>query len=126
MRALPLEVFRNPLFEGCSLGGISERYDKVLVVCPEGHVEVDPDDPPENLVRVVQKRGPFGAHTPHLEPVAEPSEGCAPWMPGGTVAGSGDSRWGDLLKTETDLAHGVPLEIFDRSETWDMFRSLSH
>lgn len=126
MRALPLSVYRNPRFQGCSLDGVSERFDEVLVLCPEGHVDIDPDDPPANLVRIVQKEGSFGPCTPHLEPVAPHPEGHTPWMSGGAVAGTCDSRWGDLLKTETDLTHPVPLEIFDRSETWDMFRSLSH
>ena len=41
--ALSVYVFKNPVFSDCSNGGISEKYDKLLLVGKgvEGYIQVD-------------------------------------------------------------------------------------
>lgn len=74
MRALPISIFEDKKIGNCSNDGISSRYKEVLLVCESGFIEVDENNPPENLVKVVT-RHLFGKEYKHIEPVARPT-GC--------------------------------------------------
>lgn len=114
MRAISISVYRSPIYSGCSNGGISERYDSLLLIHPEGWIEIDECDPPENLVRVVERR--IGSRIyRHLEPVASPV-GIG-WMSGGSYAGSSDARFCEISD--------YPLSIHDRRESPEMYEMLS-
>lgn len=107
MKALPISVYTNSRYAGCSNGGITEQYDQLLLVCDDGFIDVDEKDPPENLVKIVSRR--FGTREyRHVEPVARPTPGCAGWMAGGALAYSCDSRF-----TALSL---YPLSVHDRQE----------
>lgn len=106
MKALRIYVYRNPLFKGCANGGISEKYDELLLVCDEGYIDIDENNPPENLVQVVT-RNLFSGEYKHIEPVARPT-GIG-WMAGGAYAAHSDSRFSRISK--------YPLSIHDRQET---------
>ena len=104
VNAISVSVFKNPLYKGCANGGISERYDDVLLICEDGPLKVDLDNPPENLCKVVE-RNIGGRVYRHVEPVENPT-GLG-WMAGGTFVSSSDSRFpGDY-----------PLSLHDRQET---------
>ena len=112
MKALNIEVFKNPLFKGCSNGGISEKYNSLLLVCDEGNVDIDENNLPENLVIMVTRDLGFVVHK-HIEPYARP-EGLG-WMAGGAIAHTSDSRFG----------FDYPLSIHDRQETQELYDTLS-
>lgn len=108
MKALPINVFKTPTYSGCSNGGITERFDKLLLLCDEGFVDVDESNPPENLVKIVTRY--FGSREyKHIEPVASTAPGCVGWMSGGAVAYTCDSRFSKMSE--------YPLCVHDRQET---------
>lgn len=103
--AIPLYIYENKDYGNCSNYGISTRFNKVLLIHPEGFIEIDDENPPENLVKIVTRD--FGNRTyTHIEPVARPT-GCG-WMYGGTLVYSGDSRFTELSR--------YPLQFHDRQE----------
>ena len=108
MRALPIQVYRSNNIGDCTNGGISSRYDTLLLVHPQGFIPIDENNPPENLVEIV-KRESFSGVYMHIKPVAEP-DGIG-WMAGGNYAHSSDSRFRDVSK--------YPLPIHDRQENED-------
>lgn len=110
MKALPIYVFRNDTFVGCSNCGISEKYDKLLLVCDDGYVDIDESNPPENLVHITD------AKTGHkrVEPVAHVKPGFVGWMDGGAIAYCSDSRFAN-----------DPLKIHDRQESRYLYDLLS-
>lgn len=114
MRALPLSIYEDKRIGNCSNNGISNRYKEVLLICEEGHVVIDEDNPPENLVKLVT-RNLFGKEYKHIEPVAKPSG--AGWMAGGTLVYSCDSRFGRMSE--------YPLSLHDRQESWESYDMLS-
>jgi hypothetical protein len=118
MKALPIYVYRNNMFGDCSNGGISSRYDKLLLIHPEGFVEIDENNPPENLVKLMEKRSYSrpGEVYRYIEPVAKP-KGLG-WMDGGNIAESSDSRF-------YDVSGGYPLKIHDRCESQELNDLLS-
>lgn len=126
IRMLPLEVLR-PHYHDASNGGITSKYDQVLVICDQGPIVRDSDDMPENAVRIT-RTGPGGAGAA-LTPVTPPDDDrtLGP-MSGGCFATTSDSRWRILLRdtlgkcAETTLA----LPIHDRYETPAQNRALSH
>lgn len=106
VKGLRLYVYKNPLFEGCSNGGISSRYDELILVGEgiEGPVTVDLDNPPENVVKIVRRKL-FGDKEEymHLEPLNNEGK----WfMSGGCFASTSDSRFPSRY----------PLSIHDRCE----------
>jgi hypothetical protein len=112
MRALPIDVYRENSLGDCTNGGISSVYDRLLLLCEDGQVEIDPENPPENLVKIVE-RNLFGRIHKHIEPVARP-EGAG-WMYGGNIACTSDSRFNS----------DYPLKIHDRQESWELYESMS-
>ena len=105
MRALPINVYKNETSGDCSNNGISSRYSRVLLVCEDGPIYVDTNNPPKNLVKLV-KRTIFGIEYMHLEP-CERAEGNG-YMFGGCYCSSSDSRF----KRISDY----PLPLHDRQE----------
>lgn len=114
-KAISAEVFTTPLFKGCANGGISERYDSVLVLCGDGPIEVDTDNPPENLVRI--ERSDFSRYV-RAVPVAAAPSGTTGWMAGGAIINSSDGRF-------KDLTGGCPAYLHDHTETWAAYDALS-
>lgn len=110
MKALPIYVFRNDVFAGCSNGGISEKYDKLLLVCGDGYVDIDESSPPENLVHITDAITGYK----RIEPVAKVKPGNVGWMDGGAIAYCSDSRFASN-----------PLRIHDRQESRYMYDLLS-
>jgi len=117
MKALPVSVYRNADGTDCTNDGVSSRFRALLIVCPDGFIDVDENNPPENLCKVV-KRHLFGRDIYHVEPVSRPTG--AGWMMGGNYAATSDSRFGRLCGEQ----YGA-LAIHDRQETWEMYDRLS-
>lgn len=90
MKALPIDVYRCKGVD-CSNGGVSSKYNSLLLVCNEGFINVDESNLPENLVKV-KKRYLFGENIYSIEPYNEPTG--AGWMFGGNFAYTSDSRFG--------------------------------
>ena len=115
--ALPISVYRDArLPNDCTNGGISSRYDELLLICDDGFIKVDVNNPPENLVRIVS-RNIFGKEYKYIEPVRAVDKGCVGYMFGGNVAGSSDSRFARLSE--------YPLKIHDRQETQEQYNFCS-
>lgn len=114
MRALPISVYKDKKIGDCTNGGISSRYNELLLICEDGFITVDEENPPENLVQIVT-RHLFGKEYKHIEPVARPTG--AGWMSGGNIAYTCDSRFSRLSE--------YPLSIHDRQESWEMYHSMN-
>ena len=112
--ALPVHIYKHK-GQDYSNGGISSRFDDILVLNPDGFITVDLEDPPENLCIYV-KRTLFGEEHDYIEPYTPVSKGCVGYMDGGTVCDSCDSRF--------QGKHPVPLH--DRQETQKQYDALSH
>lgn len=108
MRALPISVYRTARLGDCTNGGITSRYDELLLVCEDGFIKVDEENLPENLV-VLVTRHLFGEEYKHLEPYAKPA-GLG-WMYGGNIACTSDSRFPSQY----------PLKVHDRQETQEQY-----
>ena len=114
MKALPIYVYSNKTYEGCSNNGISEKYDRLLLVCEEGFIDIDENNLPENLVKVVTRNLSHGEYK-HIEPYKK-AYGVG-YMAGGSYASSSDGRFSRISK--------YPLSIHDRQETQEQYDRLS-
>lgn len=112
LRALPIRVYRDNGLGDSTNNGISSRYDELLLLCEDGHVIIDMDNPPENLVNIVERKL-FGEIYLHIEPYARPQH--IGWMYGGNIACTSDSRFKSRY----------PLKIHDRQETQKEYDMLS-
>ena len=117
VNALPVDIYKYKA-DDSSNGGISSRYNEILLLCDDGFVKVDLDNPPENLCKVV-KRNLWGEEHVHIEPVAKPKEGYTGYMYGGCVVDTCDSRFGEA----TGVSY--PVHLHDRTETWQQYNMLS-
>ena len=117
MKALPVSVYRDADGSDCTNNGVSSRFRELLVICDDGFINVDENNPPENLCKVVH-RHLFGRDIYHVEPVVPPKG--AGWMAGGNYAATTDSRF-------TELCGGLyaAISIHDRQESWEMYDRLS-
>ena len=113
VKAIRADVFKNHHYVKCANGGITERYDELFVVCPDGCYEFDADKLPENLVEIKTKHVRGVAYR-YAEPVAPVSKGCVGWMAGGSLLYSSDGRFG-----------GMPVKVHDRQETLEQYDLLS-
>lgn len=109
-KALSVNIFKDRNGD-CSNGGISSKYDSILVLHDEGWIDVDMDNPPENLCKLV-KRNLWGETFYHVEPVAAPT-GIG-WMFGGSLVYSSDGRFST-----------GPLKLHDRQESQELYDALS-
>ena len=116
-KALPVYVYRRNSPGDSTNGGISSRFDTLICLCDNGFLDVDLENPPENLVHVV-RRHLFGSFVYHIEPVARPSG--VGWMAGGNFAQTSDSRFYDLIGG----MYGA-VSIHDRQESREMYDLLS-
>jgi len=123
--ALPINVYRSSLGD-CTNGGISSKYDKLLVYCPDGFIEIDSDNVPENFV-MIENRHVFGNT---IIPTIYPSEikngkpvvrGGKWYMMGGNYGATSDSRFNALI--EGDFYGAVA--IHDRYETPEEYEMYS-
>lgn len=112
MKAIRVYVYRNNLFNGCSNGGISERFDDLLLITEDGFIDIDENNLPENLVKMVERKL-FGSVYKHIEPYRAAEN--VGWMSGGAVAYTSDARF----KSQ------YPLCIHDRQETQEQYDKLS-
>ena len=113
-KALPINVYRTNRLSDCTNSGISSKYDELLLLCDEGFIDVDLDNPPENLV-IINVFDFRGEVYDHIEPFVRPNDGCVGWMNGGNIAFTSDSRF--------DCEY--PLCIHDRQETQAEYDMLS-
>lgn len=113
MRALPLEIFKSNLGD-CSNGGISSRFNEILLICDEGFINIDENNPPENLCKLVERDLGFTVYK-HIEPVAK-ANGVG-WMAGGTLVYTCDSRFRRMSE--------YPLVLHDRTESQEEYDVLS-
>lgn len=118
MKALPVRVFKNPLYKECSNDGITKKYDELLLVCDEGYIDIDETNLPENLVILVKK---FVAGRPanYIRPYADVPDGCVGYMSGGAYAASSDGRFDRMV----EMYGAVP--VHDRVETYEQNDRLS-
>ncbi len=106
MRALSINVYKHRAGD-CSNNGITSRFNEILVICPEGNIEIDESKPlPENLCKVVTRDFGFGIYK-HIEPIVKPNG--VGWMAGGCIGYTCDSRFRRMSE--------YPLPIHDRTET---------
>ena len=113
MKALPISVYHTNRLGDCTNGGITSRYDTLLLICDDGFIDIDENDIPENTVRLVE-RFICGRIYKHLEPIARPVH--LGWMDGGNIAYSSDSRFHDMSD--------YPLCVHDRQETQEQYDAL--
>lgn len=119
MKAIRIKIFKNKLLQGCSNGGITEKFDDLLLVCKDGYIEIDENNPPENLVTYVD-RELLGRKCGYIRPYAEHPAGKTDYMFGGTYAASSDSRFSEI----TGGTYGA-IPVHDRTETWKEYEILS-
>lgn len=115
MRALRCGIFRDGKGD-YSNHGISSRHNEVLVICPDGPVEIDENNLPDNLCKVVKRDLGFAIHI-HIEPYAE-AKGVG-YMYGGTIIDASDSRFGRVTGVD------YPVRFHDRDESQEMYDMLS-
>ena len=112
MKAIRLDVLRSSKYDDCSNNGVSARYNSLLIVSEEGWIDIDENNLPENLVKLVV-RNIGGREYRHLEPVKPVDSDKVGYMSGGNFAYSCDSRF----RRFSDY----PLSIHDRQETQEMY-----
>lgn len=110
MKALPISIYTDKRIGDCSNNGISSRFKEVLLICETGFIEVDENNPPENLVKLVTRKL-FGKEYKHIEPVARPTG--VGWMSGGSIVYSCDSRFREMSE--------YPLMLHDRQESQEEY-----
>lgn len=114
-KAIPVAIFENKRIGNCSNHGISSRYSEILLLHERGFIEVDEDNPPENLCEVVEQKTSFGLNR-FVRPVKRTASGCVGYMFGGSLVYSSDARFGELSD--------APLRLHDRQETQELYDSM--
>ena len=103
IKGIDMAVYSHPQFRGCANGGITARFDKLLIAHERGYLELTGDE--ENLVKLVcRKIG--GRDVFHLTPIDDVGQ----YMMGGSFAYSPDNRFHEL----TGIYGALP--IHDRIE----------
>ena len=126
LKALPIDVYRSNRIGDCTNHGISSKYDTLLIACPEGFIDVDSENVPENFA-MVELRHVFGnTIIPTIYPADITVEGkVVPregkwWMMGGNYGATSDSRFSRMIG---DMYGAVA--IHDRYETPEQYEMLS-
>ena len=104
MKALPINVYRTKRYGNvdCTNGGISAKYDELLIACDEGFVEVDENNVPENFA-MVEMRHVYGTTIiPTIYPADIVDGKAVPrggkwWMMGGNYGATSDSRFSRMI-----------------------------
>lgn len=133
MKVLTLNVYRhdyhdswNPDYDPTN-GGVSGRYDNILVACDTGNEQdIDPANPPENLFRIDSFYIGQGLAV-RLVPYQTKREGMVGPMFGGNYADISDSRWGRELERlfGHEFRFNTCLAIHDRYETPELYEALT-
>lgn len=107
-RAISLYIYKNKAGD-CSNGGISNKYNEVIIEHPEGNIILEENNLPENFVIVDEiVLGDF------VHYFLRPADGNPlhknhnQWQYGGTICYSSDSRWREIFP--------YPLCLHDRHE----------
>ena len=108
-RALTCEIFKSH-FGDCSNGGISSKYNEVYLLCPQGNVEIDLDNPPENLVKL-ERRELWGEKHYYIRPYKDCPSNKVGYMMGGTFIYTCDSRFSEYCEIHNAI------QFNDRTET---------
>ena len=117
IRTLTVDVYRTPGFGDCTCNGISARFDRLALYCPDGPNEVDSEALPDNFA-VLENRHLWGSRiVPTIYPATVNEAGEVVkvdkwWMMGGNFAHTSDSRFYGLI--EGDFYGAVA--IHDRYE----------
>ena len=101
VRCIPAQIFRSRVGgkdSDCSNSGISTRFDEVLVEAPDGYIDVDENNPPENYCKVGRIMGIY-----HCTPVGLLNKDA---MFGGAFVATTDYRF----------PFDYPIMLFDRVE----------
>jgi hypothetical protein len=105
MRAINVSVYKNESFKGCSVGGVSERFNEILLLHERGNIDVQGDE--ENLCKIVRRE--IGSRVVfHIQPMYG-ADGSFSF--GGAYAASCDSRFCELIEGQ----YGA-IAIHDRKE----------
>lgn len=110
VKGLLVWVYRNGDFGDCSMNGISSRHDKLILIGEgvEGFIEVDLDNPQEEVVHLVKRQMHDGEYL-HVEPLDgqySKAENRKWYMSGGNFVYTSDSRF----------PCNYPLSVHDRHE----------
>jgi hypothetical protein len=114
MKALPIYVFENKSIGNCSNHGITEKYDRLLLIHEEGFIDIDENNITEDVVKLVI-RNIQGKEYKHIEPYKKATK--VGYMFGGSYASTSDSRFSKISQ--------YPLAIHDRQETQEQYDQLS-
>lgn len=104
----------------CSNGGVSERYDYLLLY--RSHVTPDQVEP-EKLDKAVVV-GSIRGHSVHVRPLVAPPAGHLGWMAGGSYV-TGDSNFTAEILRATGIHFSGAASLHDRSETQRQYNELS-
>lgn len=113
IHCLPVSVYRYAPFGDCTNNGISNRFDDLLVYCPDGNIHFDSEiEQPLNFCVVGCTRWRGAVHY-HLKPAFVDEDGNITerpgwWMYGGNIADTSDGRFRAISE--------YPLHIHDRQE----------
>lgn len=105
MKAMSFDIFKDN-GKDYSNGGISSKFNNVLLVCEDGYLDVNGNE--ENLVMLKTKKV-GNIEYKYFEPVAKPSG--VGYMDGGTIVYSSDARF----------PHLYPLKLHDRTESQEQY-----
>ncbi|MBQ6734861.1 MAG: hypothetical protein IJR00_08135 [Lachnospiraceae bacterium] len=112
---LTIEVYKDNAIGDCTNGGISGRFNTLLLACKRGpwHFESEKETP-LNLC-MVERRQLFSVTYTDIIPAAINDAGeVVPrpgwWMFGGNIAYTSDNRFSEAV------GHSYPLKIRDRRE----------
>ena len=103
MKGISLVVYYNPQYRGCAAGGISARFDELLIPCERGNLDINGNE--ENLVQLIHRKiGDRDVY--HLAPMDDKGQ----YSFGGNYASSCDNRFFEM--------HGIygAIAIHDRKE----------
>ena len=102
-KAIPVSIYKDKHGDSSNYG-ISHYFDEILLLHDDGFINVDLDNPPANLCKIV-RRQLWGEEHDYIEPYA-PAKGVG-YMYGGTMCYSSDARF--------ESNH--PLCLHDRDES---------
>jgi len=116
IHCLSVEVYRSH-FGDCTNGGVSSRFNELLIACPDGNETFDSDiETPLNFCMIERRRFSFSpVECLSVVPACVDASGQIVkrpgwWMNGGNIANTSDSRFSRMN------GHYYPLNIHDRQE----------
>ena len=115
INCLSVSVLRSARYGDCTYGGISSRFDELLIACPDGPRTFDADEIMPLNFCMVERRDLGFTKIVNVVPATVNERGEIVkrpgwWMCGGNVARTSDSRFYELSGVN------YPLDIHDRRE----------